>query len=85
LGASREKAGGPALTVEQIEFFMNALKRFWSDHPALSNWALLSVGMVIILLISARNVGFNPSQWLGLIAATVTLAGLSAWIISWET
>jgi len=64
---------------------MNALKQFWSDHPTLANWALLSVGMVIILLISARNVGFQPGQWLALIAATVALAGLSAWIISWET
>jgi len=64
---------------------MNALKQLWSDHPTLANWALLSVGMVIILLISARNVGFQPGQWLALIAATVALAGLSAWIISWET
>ncbi len=64
---------------------MNALKQFWSNHPTLANWTLLSVGMVTILLISARDVGFQPSQWLALIAATVTLAGLSAWIISWET
>jgi hypothetical protein len=64
---------------------MNALKRFWSDHPILANWALLSIGMVIILLISARNVGFQSGQWLAVIAATVILAGLSAWIISWET
>ena len=64
---------------------MNALKRFWSEHPILANWALLAVGMVIILLIGARNVGFQPTQWLALIGATVALAGLSAWIISWET
>jgi len=64
---------------------MNALKEFWFDHPILANWALLSVGMVIILVVSARHVGFQPGQWLALIAATVALAGLSAWIISWET
>ena len=64
---------------------MNTLKQFWSEHPALSNWAVLAVGMVIILLISARNVGFLPSQWAALIIATVFLAGLSAWIINWES
>jgi len=28
-------------------------------------------------------VGFTPTQWLALAAATVALAGLSVWIISW--
>jgi len=64
---------------------MNILKQFWSEHPALSNWAVLAVGMVVILLISARNVGFLPGQWVTLIIATVILAGLSAWIINWES
>jgi len=36
------------------------------------------------VIIAARNVGFTPSQWAALIAATIGLAGLCVWIISWE-
>ncbi|GIV77045.1 MAG: hypothetical protein KatS3mg050_1439 [Litorilinea sp.] len=50
----------------------------------LSNWLILAVGMVLILYFSARHVGFLPGQWAALVAATVVLAGLCAWIISWE-
>ena len=60
------------------------MKKLWTDHPILSNWLILAVGMVIILVISARSVGFLPGQWTALIGATVALAGLCAWIISWE-
>lgn len=63
---------------------MDTLKRFWNQHPALSNWAVLAVGMVIILIFSAREVGFEPGQWLALVVATVVLAGLCAWILDWE-
>ena len=63
---------------------MDALKRFWNEHPALSNWTVLAVGMVIILVFSARQVGFEPRQWVALIGATIALAGLCAWILSWE-
>ncbi len=57
---------------------MDVLKRFWNEHPALSNWAVLAVGMVIILFFSARHVGFEPGQWAALIGATIALAGLCA-------
>jgi len=63
---------------------METLKRFWNEHPALANWAVLAVGMVIILVFSAREVGFEPRQWVALVAATVILAGLCAWILDWE-
>ncbi|MBI3958102.1 MAG: hypothetical protein HY328_04775 [Chloroflexi bacterium] len=63
---------------------MDSLKRFWNEHPALSNWMVLAVGMVIILIFSARQVGFEPRQWAALVGATVVLAGLCAWILSWE-
>ncbi len=63
---------------------MDAIKHFWNQYPVLANWAVLAVGMVIILVISAWNVGFLPLQWLALVAATVLLAGLCAWIINWE-
>lgn len=63
---------------------MDFLRRFWADHTVLSNWAVLSVGFVVILLFSARGVGFDGAQWAALIGVTVGLAGLCAWIISWE-
>jgi len=63
---------------------MNTLKRFWVEHPILSNWAVLTFGMVIILYFSARHVGFAPTQWAALVGATIVLAGLCAWIINWE-
>ena len=63
---------------------MKRLQQFWNEHPVLSNWAVLSVGMVVILYYSARHVGFEPTQWAALVGATVGLAGLCAWIINWE-
>lgn len=63
---------------------LDTIKKFWHEHPILSNWAILAVGMVIILYFSARHVGFLPQQWAALVGATVVLAGLCAWIIHWE-
>lgn len=63
---------------------MNTLKNFWNHYPVLSNWLVLALGMVIILVISAWNVGFLPMQWAALVVATILLAGLCAWIINWE-
>jgi len=47
-------------------------------------WAVLAIGMVIILVWSARDVGLLPGQWAALIVATILLAGLCVWIIGWE-
>ena len=63
---------------------MSQLRRLWNEHPNLTSWALLAVGMVVVVVISARDVGFKPAQWAALIAATIILAGLCVWIISWE-
>ena len=63
---------------------MDFLQRFWAEHTTLSNWAVLAIGFVVILLFSARGVGFEGAQWAVLIGVTVGLAGLCAWIISWE-
>ena len=60
------------------------MRKLWDDHPNLVSWLLLAVGMVVIVVIAARNVGFKPGQWAALIAATIVLAGLCVWIISWE-
>jgi len=54
-------------------------------HPRLVMWAVLAVGMVAILIFSARDVGFLAVQWAALIASVVVLAGLCVWIIGWDT
>jgi dephospho-CoA kinase len=61
-----------------------ALKEFMNRHPRLTAWAALAVGMVVILVIAARNVGFLAGQWAALIVATILLAGLCVWIIGWN-
>lgn len=63
---------------------MSALKQFVNQHPRLTAWLVLAIGMVIILIVSARDVGLLPGQWAALIVATIGLAGLCVWIIGWE-
>lgn len=61
-----------------------SLKSFVNRHPQLTAWAVLAVGMVLILIWSAKDVGLLPGQWAALIVATVLLAGLCVWIIGWD-
>jgi len=63
---------------------MEQLKRFVNEHPQWTSWIVLSIGMVLILVWSARDVGLTAGQWATLILATIAVAGLSVWIIGWE-
>jgi hypothetical protein len=63
---------------------MFSLKQFVTQHPRLTAWLVLAVGMVVILVWSARDVGLLAGQWAALIVATIGLAGLCVWIIGWE-
>ncbi len=63
---------------------MSGLKNWASRHPRLTAWIGLAIGMVIILLWSAKDVGLLPSQLAALVVATILLAGLCIWIIGWE-
>ncbi len=63
---------------------MSSLKQFVTQHPRLTAWLVLAVGMVAILAWSARDVGLLAGQWVALIVATIGLAGLCVWIIGWE-
>jgi len=63
---------------------MDTIKRFAADHPQITSWVLLAIGMVIILVWSASDVGFTPGQWTALIITTILLAGACVWIIGWE-
>ncbi|MFQ5459633.1 MAG: hypothetical protein ACE5EL_02450 [Anaerolineae bacterium] len=53
-------------------------------HPNLATWLVLGVGMVGVLALAARDQHLTPIQWWWLTVATLLLAGLCAWIISWE-
>jgi hypothetical protein len=61
-----------------------ALVKWMQRHPRLAAWTILSVGMVVLLLIEAKDVGLLAGQWAALIIATVLVAGACVWIISWE-
>lgn len=62
---------------------MEKVKNLVSSHPYLTAWFVLAVGMVLILVYEARNVGLVGSQWFWLITITVLVAGACIWIISW--
>lgn len=53
-------------------------------HPRLTAWIVLSVGMIALLVIEARDIGLLATQWIALAAACVLVAGACVWIISWE-
>jgi hypothetical protein len=62
---------------------MESIKQWVTKHPNLTAWFVLALGMVILLLIEARDVGLETSQWFWLIVITVLVAGAAIWIISW--
>lgn len=63
---------------------MSTIREFFNQHPRLAAWLVLAVGMVIILIWTAKDEGFLPGQWAALIVTTVLLAGLCVWIMGWE-
>jgi hypothetical protein len=60
------------------------LVTFADARPRLAAWIVLSLGMVILLLVEARDVGLLFGQWLALIVASVLVAGLCVWIVTFE-
>jgi hypothetical protein len=62
----------------------NPLVTWASTHPRIAAWIVLAVGMVALLLYFGREVGLTAFNWASLIVATVGVAGLCIWIISWE-
>jgi hypothetical protein len=63
---------------------MVAIREFVSKHPRLVSWLVLALGMVIMLVWAAKDVGLMPGQMAALVVATILLAGLCVWIIGWE-
>ena len=62
---------------------MTTLKNWIMQHPNLSAWFILALGMDILLVIEARDVGLEGSQWFWLLFITTLVAGACIWIISW--
>lgn len=63
---------------------IGGLWQFAEMRPRLAAWIVLSLGIVILLLIEARDVGLLIGQWAALIVASILVAGLCIWIVSWE-
>ncbi len=63
---------------------MSSIKSWINLHPKLTAWIALAIGMVILVVWSAKDVGLLPGQLIALIVATIGLAGLCVWIIGWE-
>lgn len=63
---------------------MSALKQWINVHPKLAAWLILAIGMVVLVVWSAKDVGLLLGQMLALVVATIGLAGLCVWIIGWE-
>ena len=62
---------------------MDSLKNWIMKHTSLSAWIVLALGMVLLLVYEARDVGLEASQWFWLIVVTILVAGACIWIISW--
>lgn len=62
---------------------MNTMKTWITQHPNLAAWIVLALGMDIILVIEARDVGLETSQWFWLLIITTLVAGACIWIVSW--
>jgi len=52
--------------------------------PRITAWVVLSLGCIALLVYEARDVGLTAGNWIALIIATVAVAGLCIWIVSWE-
>jgi hypothetical protein len=62
---------------------MERIKSWIQHHPNLTAWFVLALGMVIILVFEARDVGLVGMQWFWLILITILVAGACIWIIGW--
>jgi hypothetical protein len=62
---------------------MQAIKEWILNHPSLTAWFVLALGMNAILIYEARDVGLLTMQWFWLILITTLVAGACIWIVSW--
>lgn len=53
-------------------------------YPRISAWVVLSAGMLGLLYYEAQDVGLTTRNWIALTIASLLVAALSIWIVSWE-
>jgi hypothetical protein len=53
-------------------------------RPRRTSWALLSLGMVIVLWVAAWDRGIATGHMLAMTVACIALAGLCVRIVGWE-
>ncbi len=63
---------------------INALWTLVNTWPRVTAWIVLALGCVALLAYEARDVGLTTGNWIALIVATVAVAGLCIYIVSWE-
>jgi hypothetical protein len=80
----RPGVGSQATDIQVKDRSMSAIREFAGKHPRLVSWFVLALGMVIMLLWAAKDVGLLFGQMVALVVATILLAGLCVWIIGWE-
>jgi K+ transporter len=63
---------------------IGSLLRVVEAWPRITAWIILSLGCTGLLIYEARDVGLTTGNWIALIVATIAVAGLCIWIVSWE-
>ncbi|MBI4299903.1 MAG: hypothetical protein HY677_02115 [Chloroflexi bacterium] len=67
---------------------MSILRSLLSKHQAIAVWIGLAAGMVLVLALylafGATDVHLKAGQMATIVIATVAVAGICVWIISWE-
>jgi hypothetical protein len=58
---------------------------FLRRHPYVTAGIVLAVGMVIMLLVAAHDVGLTGTQLLFLALVTAIVGALCAWILRWDS
>ena len=60
------------------------MKSTLSSHPHLAAFVALAVAMQAVLYATSRNVALQPTEYAAIALATVGLAALCVWILTWE-
>jgi hypothetical protein len=71
----------PRIRLPKESFFVRA---FLAGHPYLAPFIVLALAMQVVLYSVTRDVALAPSQYAFIALATVALAGLCVWIMTWE-
>ncbi len=62
-----------------------AVLAFLRRHPYVGAGVVLAAGMVVMLVLAARGNALTSSQLAFLVLATLALAVLCAWVMSWNS